>query len=236
MERRALNTIGNIKGVLFDLDNTLYDRDQTFAQCASGFVEEHFATLSEEIRAGILQQIRTEGIKGYSARTAVFAEITAQSLTLPQDIVCASDLFFRQWLTHMVLEEDTHRLLKRLKDEDIPFGIITNGGPKQHLKIDHLGLRTVTKCIFVSDEFGCRKPDPVIFRAAASCLNVPCEEILFAGDNPAADIGGAHAVGMTTAWLHRGIDWPVEITDVQPDFRIASLADLLTILSLTEGD
>jgi putative hydrolase of the HAD superfamily len=234
MNSRAWNTIGNIKGVLFDLDNTLYDRDLTFAQCAGGFVEEHFATLSAETRAGILEQMLTEGIKGYSARQEVFAEIVGQSSTLPRDMTSISTLFFQKWLSHMVLEEDTHRLLSRLEDENIPFGIITNGGAKQHLKIGQLGLRSRTKCLFVSDEFGCNKPDPTIFRAASSCLNVPCESILFVGDNPIADICGAHAVGMTTVWLHRGTDWPASITDVQPDFSIDSLVELLTILPPTE--
>ena len=51
----------------------------------------------------------------------------------------------------------------------IPFGIITNGPVQQNLKIDQLGLRSRTKCIFISEEFGCSKPDPAIFQAAACC-------------------------------------------------------------------
>jgi putative hydrolase of the HAD superfamily len=235
MESRSPGAIGNIQGVLFDLDNTLYDRDQTFEQCTCGFVNEHFAAVPQKTRAEILEQIRTEGIKGYHAREAVFAEVLARSPWLPYDVDSLCALFYRRWLTHMALEEDTLRLLRALADVSIPMGVITNGGAQQHLKIDQLGLRSHTSCIFISEESGCRKPDPAIFQAAAACLNVPCEHTLFVGDNPTADIGGAHAVGMTTAWLHRGKSWPANITDVQPDFRIDSLGELLAILPQTQG-
>ncbi len=78
------------------------------------------------------------------------------------------------------LDSDTTlRLLKALDMAGIPFGIITNGSTRQNIKIDQLGLRSRTQCIFVSEEFGCSKPDPAIFQAAAACLNAPCESILF---------------------------------------------------------
>ena len=127
----------------------------------------------------------------------------------------------------MVLDSETMRLLDALDQAGNPFGIVTNGSVQQNLKIDRLGLRKRTDCIFISEVFGSRKPEAAIFHAAASALNFACEDILFIGDNPHLDICGAHAVGMTTAWLHRGADWPTNITDVQPDFRLDSLASVL---------
>ena len=217
--------------VLFDLDNTLYDRDQTFEQCAQGFVEEHLAILEQNSRAEVLEQILTQGIKGYGTRKAVFAEVLRRFPEMPSDADALDALFYRQWLTHMRLDAGTLRLLQALDAAGIPFGIITNGSRRQNFKIDQLGLRSRAKCIFISEEFGCRKPDLAIFHAAASCLNVPCEHILFVGDNPIADICGAQAVGMTTAWLHRGSTWPESITDVQPDYTIGSLEELLMVLT-----
>ena len=224
-----------LRAVLFDLDNTLYDRDQTFEQCAHGFVEKHLAILEQDRRAEVLEQILTQGIKGYGARQTVFAEVLRRFPDMPDDADALDALFYRQWLTHMRLDAGTLRLLKALDMAGIPFGIITNGSTRQNFKIDQLALRSRTQCIFISAEFGCSKPDPAIFQAAASCLGVPCEQILFVGDNPHADICGADAVGMTTAWLHRGTSWPDTIPAVQPDFIIDSFADLLTILPPTEG-
>lgn len=220
-----------IRAVLFDLDNTLYDRDQTFEQCAHGFVEEHLAILAQDRRAEVLEQILTQAIKGYGARKAVFAEVLRRFPEMPSDADALDALFYRRWLTHMRLDAGTLRLLQALDAAGIAFGIITNGGTRQNFKIDQLGLRSRAKCIFISEEFGCSKPDPAIFHAAASYLGVPCEHILFVGDNPTADICGAQAVGMTTAWLHRGSTWPESITDVQPDYTIGSLEELFMVLT-----
>ena len=86
------------------------------------------------------------------------------------------------------------------------------------------------RCLFVSEEFGCHKPDPAIFLAAAWRLGKPCSHILFVGDNPHADIRGASAVGMQTAWLPCGASWPEYLAEVKPDYVAASLDELSHIL------
>jgi len=87
-----------------------------------------------------------------------------------------------------------------------------------------------TSCLFVSETFGLKKPDPAIFHAAA-CLGIPPAKVLFVGDNPVADIVGAHAAGMSAAWLHRDQQWPDEIED-RPEFVISALGELVDILSM----
>ncbi|HLK58963.1 MAG TPA: HAD family hydrolase [Chthonomonadaceae bacterium] len=220
-----------IQAVLFDLDNTLYDRDLTFERCSHAFVEEHFAEIGHDQRAEVLEQMRTRGFEGHQARVALFADLLARFPHLPHnDAVSFEEVFFRQWLGYMTLDEGTQTLLNWLDEAAMPFGIITNGSVIQHRKIERLGLRSRVKCIFVSAEFGHKKPYSGIFRAAAACLDIPCEHILFVGDHPELDIFGANRVGMTTAWLHRGLPWPDTITSVQPDYVIASLGELLPLL------
>jgi len=88
----------------------------------------------------------------------------------------------------------------------------------------------LTSCIFISEVFGCKKPEAKIFLAAASCLGVATWDVLFVGDNPYADIWGAQRVGMKTAWLHRGRAWPSNISSTPADIIIGSLEELFTIL------
>ena len=224
-----------IRAVLFDLDNTLYDRDLAFETWARNFIAEHFTSESETQRADVLAQIVILDDKGYRPKTAMFADFKALYPTLPYDTEALCSLFYEQWTDYMILDSETMRLLDALDKAGIPFGIVTNGSVQQNLKIDRLGLRKRTDCIFISEVFGSRKPEAAIFHAAASALNFACEDILFIGDNPHLDICGAHAVGMTTAWLHRGADWPANITDAQPDFSLDSLANVLTILPSAQG-
>ncbi len=48
------------------------------------------------------------------------------------------------------------------------------------------------------------------------------------GDSPEHDIGGAHALGLQTVWLHRGRDWPLE--SFEPDHRAASVAEAVALI------
>jgi putative hydrolase of the HAD superfamily len=156
------------------------------------------------------------------------------SITLSVEALCA--MFYEQWLVHMTLDPSVAPLLDALDTAHIPFGIITNGTVHQNLKIDRLGLRSRTGCLFISEVFGCSKPEAAIFHAAAAALNVPCEHILFVGDNPVADVCGAHAVSMTTAWLHRGTDWPAELTAIQPDYVLGAPGEIARILHLAQSN
>ena len=223
-----------IRAVLFDLDNTLYDRDLAFETWTRHFIEEHFTSNNETRRADILAQMLVLDAKGYRPKSEMFADVKALYPTLPYDVDALCQLFYQQWTAHMTLDSETLCLLDALDGAGIPFGIITNGSVHQNLKIDQLGLRSRTDCIFISEVFGGRKPDSAIFHAAAAVLNVPCEHILFVGDNPTADICGAHGVGMTTAWLHRGSTWPDTLMNVQPDYSLVSLGELHMVLTQTQ--
>jgi len=220
----------SVKGILFDLDNTLYDRDLAFNKWARGFVDEQFSCESEHHRAQVLMQIIAIDAHGYVTKHTLFTEVKAlyPAITVEVDALC--ERFYKEWLAHMALDPETELLLDFLDSTGTPFGIITNGPVQQHDKIRQLNLQHRTRCLFVSAEFGCNKPEPAIFIAAASCLCVPCEHILFVGDNPSADICGAHAVGMQTAWLPCGASWPTAISDASPDYVINSLGELRVLL------
>ena len=115
----------------------------------------------------------------------------------------------REYPEAFTLEESTKQLLQTLADSNTPWGIVTNGSPLQSDVIRAMGLDRLTKSIFVSSIIRLRKPDKAIFELAASSVSPGTElnNILFVGDNPIADIEGATAAGMKTAWVSRGVDW-----------------------------
>jgi FMN phosphatase YigB (HAD superfamily) len=89
-------------------------------------------------------------------------------------------------------------------------------------------LHAGTTCIFVCELVGSRKPEAAIFLAAAACLHLAPERILFVGDTPEADIVGAHRVGMRTAWVRRtDRAWPRHLAVAACDLTITTLAELL---------
>ena len=61
----------------------------------------------------------------------------------------------------------------------------------------------------VSEEAGCRKPKPAIFRLALNQLGLlPSRDVLFVADDAVADIGGAQSIGLSTKWVRLGQSCP----------------------------
>lgn len=81
-----------------------------------------------------------------------------------------------------------------------------------------------------SDEVGCTKPHPLIFRKAIEGLGVEANETVHVGDLRRTDIAGAKLVGMQTVWFDRNDPRPEDEADVVPDHIITSLLDLLPLL------
>ncbi len=84
--------------------------------------------------------------------------------------------------------------------------------------------------VVISMDVGIRKPRPEIFRAALESLGTSPEETLHVGDNLDADVAGAAALGMRTAWITRRVGNPdaaIEAyTGARPSHAIADLAEL----------
>ena len=77
---------------------------------------------------------------------------------------------------------------------------------------------------------GCAKPDPRAYSAVAEALTLEPGQILFAGDDPHADVIGPRSAGMRTAWINRaGVEWPRELAP--PDVRVPDLAALANLLT-----
>lgn len=81
--------------------------------------------------------------------------------------------------------------------------LLTNGPSSlQRAKLATLGLDEAFEAVFISDEVGAAKPDPVFFEAVRRAGFDPRETVFF-GDNPQNDIDGGHRAGMTVVWVNR---------------------------------
>ena len=220
-------------GVLFDLDDTLYSRRTAFASWLDTYVRDTLCLTDLSEITHVQATVHALDLNGYGSKQTIFEHLHSQYPALPGVPSRSLELFFAEFVTHVQPEAETESLLDMLASAEIPFGVITNGSARQWRKIEALGLEKRTSCLFVSETFGVKKPDPSIFYAAADCLGIPLRDILFVGDNPTADIGGAHAAGMPAAWLHRGQVWPAEIADA-PEFTINTLSDLTAVLGISK--
>jgi len=215
-----------ITAVLFDLDNTLYDRDASFLRWARWFARDRLGLDADPAHGAAVDRLVTMDASGYRPRAEVFRWVKEQHPALTADVDDLIAGFYEEHVAHLALDGETRGLLDALDAAGLPFGIVTNGSAQQLLKVRTLGLDARTTCVHVSALVGCRKPEAAIFLAAAADLGVAPGAILFVGDNPEADIVGAAAVGMRTAWLRRGRAWPDHLAATTPHYVIDSLAEL----------
>ncbi len=89
--------------------------------------------------------------------------------------------------------------------------------------------------VVISMDTGHRKPRPEIFRAALESLGTKPEETLHVGDSLDADVNGAAALGMPTAWITRRVKDPEAAlaahSGARPSHTIADLAELESLVS-----
>jgi putative hydrolase of the HAD superfamily len=217
--------------LLFDLDDTLFDREKAFHRWATAFAQAHFPLEKGSSFQEALDLLISLDAHGYTPRKRLFREFqqTYPWLELPAETLV--EMFYEQFPRHIECDTQLSQLLHTLQNARIPFGVVTNGSSRQQQKIEVLGLDRLTSCIFISERFGVKKPDASIFLAAASCLQVQAERILFIGDHPVRDIWGAHQVGMRTIWLHRFTEWPSTLSSSCVDMTVHSLEELIICLN-----
>ena len=217
-----------IRGVLFDLDDTLYNRQEWFRGWADWFVREHLV-LGEELVAETIAFLAELDGYGYAPRLDMFRTVKERWPVLAEDERQLLRAFFDDQVGRVVLEPAAAALIEALDEAGLPWGVVSNGSGNQIKKLERMGLASRARCIIVSEMVGLKKPDPAIFQRAAAELNLEPPTVLFVGDNPENDIAGATSAGMQTAWLKRALPWPDSLPNVRPNWTVTSLAELIGV-------
>jgi FMN phosphatase YigB (HAD superfamily) len=126
-------------------------------------------------------------------------------------------------------------LLARLHDR-VRTGVCSNfsWSPTARAILADAGLDASLDAVVISHDHGLRKPRREIFASVLDRLGVAPAEALHVGDNLAADVGGASALGVRTAWITRCVADPAaslaKHAGPRPDHVIADLAELEALL------
>ena len=218
-----------IKAILFDLDETLFDRSGSLAVFLKDQYrryQSHFSGVpcDEFQRRFIELDRRGYGDKVEAYRT-LLDEFSIAGLTAAELL---ADFRRNAWENCRAFP-GAFDVLEQFRSRGYKLGIVTNGSTQsQHTKITQSGLIDLVDIVLISGQEKVRKPNPRIFIRAAEGLGVRTQECVFVGDNPQADICGAHQVGMKTVWYTHGSSWP-EDTGIQPEHTISQLTELLFV-------
>jgi FMN phosphatase YigB (HAD superfamily) len=206
--------------LLFDLDDTLVDRQRVFDVWAAQFVSTHGG--DDEGRTWL----RRLDDEGRTPREAFWGAIRerfelAQSV---QELVASWGL---ELPALYACSLETIDALRGAHAAGWATGIVTNGDSQvQERKIRAAGIEGLVDVVCISGREGMEKPDPRLFRLAAQRTGHTCADGWMVGDNAVLDIAGGAAAGLQTAWLSRGRGW--SRTDGAPTITVKSVQEAVS--------
>ena len=144
-----------VDGLIFDLDNTLFDFESAFAGVARNFYEQHLRTTTSTTRAdAVAMMIRwdddlhavTQYVPDLKARR--FARWLSEWPDTGLDIASLTGWYDDAMDQQMRPDPEVNRFLAHLIDRKVPWGIVTNGPSRmqRHKCIDGMGWQLRVTC------------------------------------------------------------------------------------------
>ncbi|KLA31933.1 HAD family hydrolase [Bacillus cereus] len=218
--------------MLFDLDDTLLDRDKAVDNLFLLVLEKCYEDVSDTVKNNMLQKFkeydkREYGISDKSIVLESLFDEFAPKYRLPHNYI--QDFWNENFPTCFSIDQNTIHFLNHIKSH-FKIGIITNGSThRQKAKIINTNLNNYFDTIIISEEVGLSKPDKRIFELALNKLNMQPEDVLFIGDDLEKDIAGPQNANINGVWFN-----PQKIkntTQIQPYAEINTLDSLLSYVN-----
>jgi len=235
--------MAEIRAIMFDLDDTLHDDTYAFTSAA----EEVAAEIAAEhgIDALALKQAYVAQAEGFWQRLTAAELKTKLSLwranlwgealrsvglddaRLAQASAAKYNVYRKKYFA---LFPGALDLLRRLKGAGMKLALLTNGVSETHReKIALLQIAEYFDAVFLADEVGMVKPDPLLFAHACTRLGASPRHSCMVGDRYERDISGALAAGLYTIWINvRGEALPAGAAP--PHVTVANIGEVASHL------
>ncbi len=227
-----MNSNNSIKGVVFDLDNTLLDfmKMKEFAVKAAikGMIEAGL-DLDENKSYDDIIDIYNEF--GWENQT-VFNVFLEQTIGKVDNKYLAAGIvaYRRAREANLLVYPNVNRTLMALAKRGIKLAVVSDAPSREAwMRIYYLNLYHFFDVVVTFDDSGERKPSSKPFEMALSSMRLEAEQTIMIGDWPERDVVGAQQIGMKTAFAkygdtfgtkHSGADW-----DLNDIYELVSIID-----------
>lgn len=182
-----------VKGVIFDLDDTLYS-EKDYVRSGYKKVADYIGDKNAEAKLWNYFEQGLPAIDEYLKETGK-ESLKEEALKI-----------YRGHKPEIQLYAGAGELINDLKSKGIKVGIITDGRVEgQKNKITALGLDGLVDDIIITDELGgiqFRKPNDISFRIMQNRWKIPFEQIVYIGDNPNKDFQAPEQLGMRSVFFN----------------------------------
>ena len=211
-----------IKGVVFDLDNTLLD----FMKMKEFAVK---AAIKSMIEAGL----EVDEEKSYSEIISIYEQFGWDNqkvfdVFLEKSIGHVDNKFLAAGIVayrrareaNLMAYPNVNKTLMALAKSTIKMGLVSDAPSREAwMRIYYLNLYHFFDVVITLDDSGERKPSAKPFQMALDRMGLRPEETVMIGDWPERDVVGAQQIGMKTAFarygdtfgtLQSGADWDLD--------------------------
>ena len=222
-----------IKGIVWDLDNTLFDY-MRYKRLAIDAAAEAMIDAGLKIgKNALIEEIYriywnpNNTIEDQNVLEKVLQKVNNE---INYKYLAAGITGYRASReNNMVTYPHVHFTLTKLLKKGIPM-IILSDAPKKEvwLRMYKLRLKFYFEEVITAQDIGVWKPDPKMFQAAQVALNIPFNEILMVGDWESRDIAGARELNMRTAFAKYGDQFSTKTSHA--DYILTDILDILDVV------
>ena len=208
-----------IKGVVFDLDNTLLDfmKMKEFAVKAAikGMIE---SGLDVDEQSSYTEIVVIYEQFGWENQKVFDVFIKNQIGYLENKFLAAGIVAYRRAReANLMAYPNVNKTLMALAKSGIKLGVVSDAPSREAwMRIYYLNLYHFFDVVITYDDTGVRKPSEKPFKMSLEALNLSPNETIMVGDWPERDVVGAKKIGMKTAFarygdtfgtINSGADW-----------------------------
>ena len=210
-----------IRALIFDLDNTLIDRQRAFSE----MLEREFSkvTADKNLISCMVKDIILWDKNGEVSRDITFQMWKDKykfNNPTPEEL---SASWSNESGKVAYLYPDVRETLTKLK-EKYKLAVLSNGNKiSQRRKMETINIYDLLDYSLVSGEFHVNKPDRKIYHYVCGQLNLKPEECAYIGDNYRIDIEGSRNAGLYPVYVSRNGDVHDDVT------TISNIGELLNI-------
>jgi len=198
------------KGLLLDIDNTLYDYDSTHQYALEKVLDyciDTFKISEYELKKAYRMarnRVHVELSETASShnRLLYFQKMLEILKINPLEYsYTIYNIYWDNFLEYMKPFDGIYEILEKYKDNICLVTDLT--AHIQYRKIKKLRLEKYCNQIVTSEEAGKEKPHPYMFMLALQKLNLQTNEVCMIGDSFKKDIFGASNLSIQSFWLNR---------------------------------
>lgn len=223
--------IREIKAVIFDMDNTLFD----FVDAKMKACEKVSSSLGTDDGSELFKYFLRDGV-GFEDLECIADYLRDKRIYEESTYKRCCDIYEKAKLRNIETYDGVEETLRFLKEKGYKLGLVTNADRKN---LDARLKKTNLICFFditvSSEETGEVKPNLSPLILALKNLELEAKEVLKVGDSLKRDISPANELGMVTAYAEygdrnigegEGNRNPDKKGDLKPDLTLRDIRDL----------